>query len=154
MLINMTPEDFMTFVLIYLLDKINNQEELRPTDPEIDELINQINVIRPHLTRFYLQTDTNKRVVYNRMRKAFDRSGYSRRYTINILDTISEAKNLSEESGNVPIQDDVFMVKEIVKDAVKQVQKRELKTNFPLSESSLENIVSNSIKYIKNKKEL
>lgn len=154
MLINMTPEDFMTFVLIYLLDKINNQEELRPIDPEIDELMSNIQVIRSYLTRFYLQTDGNKRVVYNRMRKAFDRSGYSRRYTINILDTISEAKNLSEESGNVPIQDDVFMVKEIVKDAVKQVQKRELKTNFPLSESSLENIVSNSIKYIKNKKEL
>lgn len=154
MLINMTPEDFMTFVLIYLLDKINNQEELRPIDPEIDELMSNIQVIRSYLTRFYLQTDGNKRVVYNRMRKAFDRSGYSRRYTINILDDVSEAKNLSEESGNVPIQDDVFMVKEIVKDAVKQVQKRELKTNFPLSESSLENIVSNSIKYIKNKKEL
>ena len=153
MRIDVTPEQFFTFVMMYLLDKINNKEYIRPFENEdIEKLIEQIDLIRPHLTRYYLQTNTNERIDYRRMRRAFETFGYTRNYNIYIHDTLGENEKNNKEILNenkekaVDISKDFYKLKDIVKDVVMELRNTKIRKSGYISQKEIDRLIENKIK--------
>ncbi|MFW6015002.1 MAG: hypothetical protein ACOCRK_01035 [bacterium] len=160
MKIDLTPEKFATFIMMYLLDKINNGSDVRPEDDEaLNELFRDLERIRPDLTRYYLDTNTEDRIEYQRMRKAFISFGYSKRFVINIYDTLNENESNDkelvneEEVSSIETQDhEKYKIKEIVRNTINRIRKRKFYKARYLSEDELDKIIMKVInEYDKDK---
>jgi len=153
MRIDVTPEQFFTFVMMYLLDKINNNEYIRPLENEdVDELVDKLNIVRSHLTRYYLQTNTNERTNYRRMRRAFETFGYTRNYNIYIHDTLGENEKNNKEILNenkekdIDISKDFYKLKDIVKDVVMELRNTKIRKSGYISQKEIDNLIEKTIK--------
>lgn len=148
MKINVSPEEFASIIMVYLLDKINNNEELEPDNENFNEVMEKFDRMKSHLAQFYLNTDINNRIYYKRLRSVLEREGKDERFTINIFKKEEETNesesinNLHEEENKV----DKGELKTLIKDVIKRIRKRKFRKATYMSDSELEKIISKAIK--------
>ena len=157
MKINVTQEEFVSVILIYLLDKINNRDNVFPFNEEIEKIIDKMKVIKPQLTKHYLNA-FDSRIYYKRIRDAFKSQKFSGNYVINIVD---KKTNEEIEKSEIDLLDEsdilkdnykeellFYKIKEAVKTTIKKIKKRRFYKATPLSEEELERMIKKVIKEI------
>lgn len=147
MKINITPEEFTSIIIIYLLDKVNNTEEIAPDNEEFDKFIDNLERVKSYLTKFYLNTDINNRIYYKRLRSVLEKEGIDQTFTINIIkkEGVNEAENINnihEEENKVKPSE----IKNLVKDIIKRIRKRKFRKATYLSDEELDKIITKAIK--------
>jgi len=150
MKINVSPEEFAGIVMIYLLDKINNLEEIKPYSEEFEKIWDKLSILKPLLVNYYLNCDINNRIFYKRIRDAFQKEDFSKDYVVNIIN-----KNVSEEYKDDDIEEkeiinenelEFFKTKEVVKKVVNLINKRRFYKGTYLSEKELNKIIEKVLK--------
>lgn len=147
MKINITPDEFASIIMIYLLDKINNTEDLHADNEDFNDLINNIERIKSYLTKFYLNSSVDNRIYYKRMRPVLEKESSMDNFTINIIkkDKISEAENINklhEEESKISHAE----TKELVKNVIKKIRKRKFRKATYMSDEELDKIITKAIK--------
>lgn len=143
MKINVTSEQFISLILIYLLDKINNPDEMEPHSDEFDKVVRKLDQMKPVLTQYYLGTDINDRIYYKRIRDAFRDTDYSTDYVINIIEGKMNESGVVEDDG----QDiDFYKFKSLLKKSIKLINKRKFHKGKYLSEEALDKIIDKVLK--------
>lgn len=146
MKINVTTDELVSILFIYLLDKINNQDELYPKDKKFDEIIGRLEKLKPQLTRFYLDSDISNRIYYKRIREAFEKEELSKSYVINIIDkSLVESNKINENEINKDTMN-FFEIKDIVKKTIQKIRKFKFKKSSMLKDDDLEKLIEKSIK--------
>jgi len=138
MKINITPEEFTSIIMIYLLDKINNYDEIIPNNDEFDNIFKSLEKIKSHLTRFYLNSDINSRIYYKRLRGITYKEGMLDNFTINIKKPNGVSENNLELNEN---EINKYELKDIVKQVIKTVKKRKFYKATYLSDEDLDKII-------------
>lgn len=147
MKINISPEEFTSIIIIYLLDKINNADEIAPDTEEFDKLVKNLERSKSHLAKFYLNTDINNRIYYKRLRSVLEKEGIAETFTINIIknEEINESENINksdDEDHNV----DKNEIKSLVKDIIKKIRKRRFYKATYMSDEDLDKIIKKVMK--------
>ena len=145
MKINVTTDELVSIFLIYLLDKINNPDELYPKNEEFEKIMGRMEKLKSHLTKFYLDSEISNRIYYKRIRDAFEKEKFSENYVINIIDkSLVESQKIDESDINNNIN--FFEIKEIVKNTVQKIRKFKFKKSSIMKDSDLDKIIEKSIK--------
>lgn len=145
MKINITPEEFASIIMIYLLDRINNEEELIPDEEEFNKLMNNLERVKSYLVKFYLNSDVNNRIYYKRLRSVLEKEGLAETFTIKInkKSSTNESENINKIEKDTKINE--VEVKSLVKDVIKKIRKRKFKKSTYMSEEELDNIIRKTI---------
>lgn len=145
MKINITPEEFASIIMIYLLDRINNEEELIPDEEEFNKLMNNLERVKSYLVKFYLNSDVNNRIYYKRLRSVLEKDGLAETFTIKInkKSSTNESENINKIEKDTKINE--VEVKSLVKDVIKKIRKRKFKKSTYMSEEELDNIIRKTI---------
>lgn len=142
MKINITPEQFASIIIIYLLDKINNREDIIPDNESFEDLIDNIKKMKSHLTRFYLNSDINNRIYYKRLRRMMDKEGSMDNFTISIKKPNKTNESLDENSLELNENEiNKHELKDLVKKVIKAVKKRKFYKATYLSDEDLDKII-------------
>lgn len=147
MKINITPEEFTSIIIIYLLDKINNEEEIVPNNENFNKLLENLQRVKSQITKFYLNTELDNRIYYKRLRSVLEREGIDETFTINIIkeNETNESENINklhEEESKISHAE----TKELVKDVIKRIRKRKFRKATYMSDEELDKIIAKAIK--------
>jgi len=102
--LHFTPEDFATFVLIFLMDKVINPEKLVVKNERFNEFIEKNSSrLKPILMKYYLDSDAVERVNYKRLKDVLEvskdeKKNKEKSHTIKITSEKSK-KEREEEKG-------------------------------------------------------
>lgn len=146
MKINVTPEEFVSILMVYLLDKINNNEELYADNEDFNNLINNLKRVKSYLTKFYLNTDLDNRIYYKRLRPILEKESLTDSFTITIWkNNTNESENinkLDEEENKISKSE----VKKVTKDIIKRIRKRKFRKATYMPDEELDKIIAKAIK--------
>lgn len=146
MKINITPDEFASIIIIYLLDKVNNTEDLYADNETFNDLIENLERVKSYLTKFYLNTELDNRIYYKRLRPVLEKESPMDSFTINIRKE-NEA-NESENINKLHEEDKIshVEVKELVKKTIKMIRKRKFRKATYMSDEELDKIIAKAIK--------
>lgn len=143
MIIEIAPEEFSKLVLIFLLDKIINEEEMLPNDENLNQLNKLLQNRKSQLLKQYLSFNAKSRNNYRRLKEAFYPEEESTdKFTIvidpnKIIDEENEIKensllekeNEKEEPENKLYSSEIFYyVKDVVKSVIKKIRKKKVRS--------------------------
>ena len=133
-------EKFSKLIIIFLLDKIVNEDEVLPNDEELNKLneVLQGKQVKPHLLKQYLSFDTKNRNYYRRIKDAFyTDEDTNQKFTIEINpDKVTNESNEEDDSQiNEDTSDSSFYssqmfsyIKDVVYSVIKRIRKQKLRT--------------------------
>jgi hypothetical protein len=135
--LNVTPEEFSEIVLIYLLDKINNDDSVYSKEHEFEEVIKKLKFIKPKLVNFYLQSPMKTKIGYKYIRDVFLKESLNKTSILRIYnDTLDENESF-EEKKSLNEND----IKSIVKSTIKKAREIKSKYNKTITEDILDKII-------------
>ena len=145
MRINITPEEFARIVMIYLLDKVNNPDEVYPEGEDFDKIVEDLQKVKSSLTRFYLDADIDSKIYYKRLRGLMKKDNTTERFTIQVQR--KEQTNESENINNAQQDNEInkYQIKDIVKRVIKTIRKRRFHKARFLSDEELDAIIEKII---------
>ena len=145
MRINITPEEFARIVMIYLLDKVNNPDEVYPEGEDFDKIVEDLQKVKSSLTRFYLDADIDSKIYYKRLRGLMKKDNTTERFTIQVQR--KEQTNESENINNAQQDNEInkYQIKDIVKRVIKTIRKRRFYKARFLSDEELDAIIEKII---------
>ena len=145
MRINITPEEFARIVMIYLLDKVNNPDEIYPEGEDFDKIVEDLQKVKSSLTRFYLDADIDSKIYYKRLRGLMKKDNTTERFTIQVQR--KEQTNESENINNAQQDNEInkYQIKDIVKRVIKTIRKRRFYKARFLSDEELDAIIEKII---------
>ena len=145
MRINITPEEFARIVMIYLLDKVNNPDEIYPEGEDFDKIVEDLQKVKSSLTRFYLDADIDSKIYYKRLRGLMKKDNTTERFTIQVQR--KEQTNESENINNAQQDNEInkYQIKDIVKRVIKTIRKRRFHKARFLSDEELDAIIEKII---------
>jgi len=149
MKINITAEELVSIMLLYLLDKINHSEELRPHDKEFENIFKKIEFLKPELSKFFLNTNINNRIFYKRLRDVFVKNKYNFNYVINIKENnLNESyiEGLEEIDKENNQNNDFYRIKELLKKTINILRKRRFYRGSYTTEKEMDEIIKKVLK--------
>lgn len=99
--LNLTPDEFANIVTIFLYDKVLHPDKIATKNEEFNEFIDKIgSVIRPLLTKNYVNLPSDQRYNYKRIKDVFHgkSSGIE---TIRIIPSVEKVKKIEKEKGTI-----------------------------------------------------
>ncbi len=89
--INITSNEFANLVVLFLLDKVANPDEVVPNNDMFNEFIEKVgNKIKPQLVQYFLSLDAYSRVQYKRIQPPLVKDGNKQTYTISIQNKVDK----------------------------------------------------------------
>lgn len=100
--LHLTPEEFATFTLIFLMDKVVNPENIVNKNDRFNSFIEKNSSrLQPILMKYYLSSDAAERLNYRRVKDIFETTADPKKnkgHTIRITTTKSK-KEREKEKG-------------------------------------------------------
>lgn len=100
MQLNLTPQEFADFVMIFLMDKIVNKNEVVTGNPRFENFIEKAgSVIKPTLVKQYLDMDSITRVNYKRIKDVLE--GANKTHRIRIVPSDEEEIKVQKKKDGI-----------------------------------------------------
>lgn len=147
MRINITREEFAILICIYLLDKLNNSDEVKPIDNEdLNGFFDKIKFMKPILLKIYMNSGFSSRALYKRIRDVFTDENLNKNYSINFINkSLVESEKLNETESTENIDYGFFEMKDIVKNTINKIRKYKNKKSSILRDEDLDKLIEKSI---------
>lgn len=128
--VNIEKDEFVDFVVAFLLDKMIKEDEIFPNHDEFNDLIKVMKGrgIDKTFLSYYINSSPLVRNKYKSNRKVFT-PGSTDTLTIGIRGSVEAEKETSKT------------LKDIVKKAVKMIAAHKRRSGFPLNEEKLDKII-------------
>lgn len=89
--INITSDNFADLVVLFLLDKVANPDEVVPDNEMFNQFIEKVGTkIKPQLVQYFLNLDALSRVQYKRIQPPLLKDGSKTTYTIAIQNKLGK----------------------------------------------------------------
>lgn len=89
--INIDSDEFANLVVLFLLDKVANPDEVVPSNEMFNTFIEKTGLkMKPQLVNYYLSLDSLSRVQYKRIRPPLLKDGSKQSYTITIQNKVKK----------------------------------------------------------------
>jgi len=127
--VTLTKEEFVDFIVSFLLDKMLHENKMLPADEEFNELSKTLisKGVKQTLLFHYLKSTSISRGKYDFVKKVFQEGSKDNLY----LSILGEVESVKEPST----------IKNLIKKALKIIKAHRKRTGFPLNEKKINKII-------------